>query len=174
MRKRMLRVDDHRSTMKRIPPGRPGERVHIVLIALSALVVFASSACSPITRTSDRDVVFLSSRDVVSLIGTGVGQPPEGAADVILIDARAERHFNAGHIPGAVSLLLGESLVDHPRLSRKKRIIVYGEHSNDARAKAMSKKLIENGYDRTVMFDEGVQGWVELGYPLVTIDQPSN
>lgn len=154
------------------PLGSHGPRaVTFIFLGVSLLVL---SSCNQQIRTSDRDLVYIDVAEYHELINRESGRTQSGSSDVITIDARSEKHYNASHIRGALCLPLSEDLDRYPQLKRARHLVVYGDHSSDARAKALAKKLVARGFDRVVVLEGGLQEWTKLGYPLAGIEESSN
>lgn len=85
------------------------------------------------------------------------------------VDARTTEDYNAGHIPGAMSLPFERATIDHYLIRDKPIVIVYGADYNDARANAMSKRLQEllEGHDIRTL-DGGIRAWTTAGLELET------
>jgi rhodanese-related sulfurtransferase len=94
------------------------------------------------------------------------------ARTAVFVDVRSREPYAAGHIPGAVSLPMGEfdALVmdlvadlapDHP-------IVTYcsGRLCQDSHTAA--QWLMELGFENVVVFIDGFPGWEENGYPVET------
>ena len=94
------------------------------------------------------------------------------SGNALFVDVRSREAYAAGHIPGAVSLPLGEfdalamDLVanfapGHP-------IVTYcsGRLCQDSHTAA--QWLMELGFENVVVFIDGFPGWEENGYPVET------
>ena len=92
------------------------------------------------------------------------------AGGALFVDVRGLDMYLEGHIPGAVSLPLGEFdaqveafarevPLDHP-------IVTYcsGRLCQDSHTVAML--LMERGYENVVVFIDGFPGWTDNGYPV--------
>jgi rhodanese-related sulfurtransferase len=92
------------------------------------------------------------------------------AGGAVFVDVRSRDMFQAGHIPGAVSLPLGEwdtlldGFVDKTPLDRP--IVTYcsGRLCQDSHTAA--QQLMDHGYQNVVVFIDGFPGWEENGYPV--------
>ena len=93
----------------------------------------------------------------------------ETGNNVILVDARAEEDYAAGHLPGAVSLLNSEvEKKAKSLLPGGVRIVVY---SNDAECPAsglVAGKLDRMGFGPVYDYNASYRDWVQRGYPLST------
>lgn len=94
------------------------------------------------------------------------------AGDALFVDVRSRETFGAGHIPGAVSLPLGEfdALVEAfaRDVPRDKPIVTYcsGRLCQDSHTAA--QLLMERGFQNVVVYIDGFPGWMENGYPVAT------
>lgn len=141
--------------------GARTQSVAILLTVVSWTIV--SSGCSP--KISD------SSLDLVGY--TAVTETIDRERDLIIIDARTESEYLAGHIPGALHLPL--SKLDERNAKQRfddyDTIIVYGENPGSALAKAMAKRLLLLGVDDVVYFEDGFAEYKRRGGPIETPDQ---
>lgn len=87
------------------------------------------------------------------------------AGGVLLIDARSENLFKAGHIPKSKNCFAGNDMLgfqsDFPNIEFDTNIIVYGENENDGYATMLAEKLAENGYRNVTIYKEGWKGWLK-------------
>jgi rhodanese-related sulfurtransferase len=116
--------------------------------------------------TSEKDInegVVLSLADVRDAIDRRDGGEPERA---LMIDPRAPKYFDAGHLPGAVNLRLPDVREEDPKdpdLQRFSRLIVYGENPGTAVARAMFKRLHAIGYGGVKFYAGGLDEWARSG-----------
>jgi rhodanese-related sulfurtransferase len=99
--------------------------------------------------------------------------------EVLFIDARRSVIFDEGHIRGAVNLRPND--VDlragtDPKLEAKEALVVYGQDPGSAVARAMSKRLIEAGYNtmlrrRVKFYAGGFNEWQATGLPVDRVEQ---
>jgi rhodanese-related sulfurtransferase len=94
------------------------------------------------------------------------------SGNALFVDVRSRSIYEEGHIPGAVSLPLGELearadaiLVNVPL---QKPIVTYcsGRLCQDSHTAA--QLLMARGYENVVVFIDGFPGWIEHGYPAET------
>lgn len=126
--------------------------------------VLLTGGCEP--AVSDRDVVLISLPEVRELLAR---QDAGDDRAVLLIDPRAPKYFDAGHLPGAINLRLHQAREDAPRdpaLAGRSRLVVYGRNPGSAVAKAMFKRMLAIGYSGLRFYPGGVEEWVERGYEL--------
>ncbi len=102
-------------------------------------------------------------------------------AEVLFIDARRSVIFEQGHIRGAVNLRPND--IDlraglDPRMEARQALVVYGEDPSSAVARAMTKRLIEAGYNtilrrRVKFYAGGFKEWESTGLPVDRIERPA-
>ena len=134
-----------------------------VVIAVPLAVVGCSST------TSDRDLVLVNPIDAQELIQgraklLGLGGATAGA----YVDSRSESDYHVGHIPGAISLPFQDLSKHKGKLDDFDILIVYGDGYNDAKANAMSKSLLQLGFDNVQTLRGGLRAWTSAGYTLDT------
>ena len=82
------------------------------------------------------------------------------------LDPRSERDFRLGHIPGAINLPFQNVAKGHTILQDYEVIVVYGSTYNDPKANAMSKRLMQLGYEDVKTLRGGLSGWKAAGYDV--------
>jgi adenylyltransferase/sulfurtransferase len=82
----------------------------------------------------------------------------------ILIDVRAPQEYEAGHIPGAVSIPLGEILFHLHEFTWADDIVVYS--GADGRAQTAAETLLGFNFRRTRVLAGGFPAWTESSPPL--------
>lgn len=158
----------------RTSPQRIGFRVLVVLLA--TWMGGGLTGCAR-REVSDRRI------DVITLTeALAYHERTKGAdAEVLFIDARRSVLFEQGHIRGAANLRPNDidlrAGVD-PRLEAKEALVVYGEDPSSAVARAMTKRLIEAGYNtilrrRVKFYAGGFSEWESTGLPVDRIEPPS-
>ncbi len=119
---------------------------------------------------SDRRIDVISLSEALAYHERAQRADPE----VLFIDARRSVIFDEGHIRGAVNLRPNDvdlrAGVD-PRLEAKEALVVYGQDPSSAVARAMSKRLIEAGYNtmlrqRVKFYAGGFNEWQATGLPV--------
>jgi len=92
------------------------------------------------------------------------------AKSALFVDVRSRDMFDEGHIPGAVSLPLGdfESRVEAfaAGVSPTQPLVTYcsGRLCQDSHTAA--QLLMERGFENVVVYIDGFPGWIENGYPV--------
>jgi len=108
--------------------------------------------------------VHFSEVDADFVMGSGAG------SGTLLLDARAAAAYRQGHIPGAVSLPLGEFAQAFPPLAKRLRearmLVAYcsGPNCNDSRDLAL--RLWERGLKNLLLYKGGMEDWNEKGLVL--------
>lgn len=127
------------------------------IVCLGMVLALSISGCDK--KVSDRDLRYVTSAEVANQI-----RAPR--AGVILVDARGPDEFQAGTIPGAINLPLPtvDSGEGTTALDGFDRIIVFGNTPSDARAIALTKRLM-GLQRRAAMFEEGYLTWRSKGLP---------
>ena len=87
---------------------------------------------------------------------------------VVLLDVRERDDFERAHIPGAMQIPRGqlELRVNRELPDPTKRIVVYCEYGRVSTLATAT--LREMGFTRAVALDQGMQLWLEKGYPVET------
>jgi len=93
-------------------------------------------------------------------------------SDLRVLDVRERDAYEAGHVPGAVSLPRGqlELRVNEALPDPTVRIVVCCEFGRISTLAAST--LHSMGFQRAVALDDGLQAWREAGYPLRTGADP--
>ena len=88
--------------------------------------------------------------------------------DVLLLDVRTPREYEAVHIPGAVNLSRGllEFSIWSVVPDKKEKIYVYCK--SGARAALATKQLNDFGYENVFAVATGMAEWTKSGYPVQT------
>ena len=90
--------------------------------------------------------------------------------NVLFVDSRTPADYRAGHIPGALSLPLGEFdhridalrsqyAPDHP-------IVTYCSGRSCQDSHILARRLFEAGFENVAVFIDGFPGWTAEGYPI--------
>ena len=88
-----------------------------------------------------------------------------GGVDIAFADARVENDYGYGHIPGAVHVPYYDPLPAMGKLPRDRLVVVYCECPH-AEAVQTAEALLDNGFTRVKVIDEGLAGWLEEGGTL--------
>lgn len=110
-------------------------------------------------RAAESDVVALEqAREVV--FGNGF----------LVLDARSERDFDAGHLPGAISFpnaTRAEAFYELAALLQPDQpLLVYCSSKTCDDARQLALFLREQGSHKILLFADGFQAWKEAGLPI--------
>lgn len=87
---------------------------------------------------------------------------------LVIVDARAESDYLQAHLPGALSVPFYAVEKYAAKLPKDGTWIVAYCACPHAASGRVATALRERGFDKTVVLDEGVRVWIELGYPIET------
>ena len=85
---------------------------------------------------------------------------------IVLVDMRKPAEYRAGHIPGAVSLPMGELERRYREIPKASRVVLYCQCPLEDMG-AVYGFLSSLGYRNHVVLEDGFEGWVKSQYPLV-------
>ena len=132
-------------------------------ILMMSVLAFCALASGCATKTSDRDLAFVATAEAEQLVKGRSGLFGLGNTHGVWVDPRTEAEYLAGHIPGAIHLPLERARADHRRLRGYGVLIVYGNDYNSSVALAMSKTLLELGYENVRTLRGGLREWQAAG-----------
>jgi rhodanese-related sulfurtransferase len=153
----------------------------IILVGISVALAMLVNFFSPrgIALVGQWD----TSRGVITANPTGAaeGKPEEidtvarareifDKGDVLFVDARSQDNYEDGHIPGAISLPVGqfderiESLLD--RYSSDQPIMTYCSGRTCEDSHDLAQFLSDAGFTNVRIFIDGFPGWEAEGYPI--------
>ncbi len=164
--------DEKRTVDRTFPqPARPAS-AWVTLALFGCLWIFGGLGGVGCARkdVSDRRIDVISLSEALAYHERARGTDSE----VLFIDARRSVIYDEGHIRGAVNLRPND--VDlragaDPRLESREALVVYGQDPGSAVARAMSKRLIEAGYNtmlrrRVKFYAGGFNEWQATGLPV--------
>jgi rhodanese-related sulfurtransferase/DNA-binding transcriptional ArsR family regulator len=93
------------------------------------------------------------------------------AGEVTVLDVRPAEEYRAGHLPGAISVPLGELRKRLDRLPRRPEIVAYCRGPYCVLAPEAVRVLRARGY-RAVVMEDGVAEWRSRGLPVVEGEAP--
>ena len=97
-----------------------------------------------------------------------LGQWDKG--DALFVDARSQNDYDNGHIPGAVSLPVGqfeeqiESFLN--RYPAEQHIVTYCSGRTCEDSHDLAQSLSDVGFTNVRIFIDGFPGWEAEGYPI--------
>ena len=124
--------------------------------------------------TSEGVVSARAKNDIV-IQGAEIGSVEEArglydSGKYIFVDARSREDYEAGHIPGAVSLPVGEFddyiAAFQDRFPPDASIITYCSGRTCEDSHHLAEYLLEFGYDNVIVFIDGFPGWEADGHPI--------
>ena len=139
----------------------------LATLTLSTLVA-ALGACSG--GTSDRDLQFVTSLEAMQILEQKTGAfGSKGDTVNVWLDPRTLEEYEAGHVPGAISLPFPEIERSYEsRLRSAASIVVYDTNWNDVIAVSASKRLMELGHSNVYTLKGGMEAWIADGKSIAT------
>ncbi len=146
------------------------KKVHLLLMLVIGMSCFAANAraeklwmekpAGKMVEAARNSTKQVSIADVKKLL--------DGDEDIILLDVRTSREFEAIHIPGAESAPRGllEFIIWSLVPDENEQIYVYCR--TGSRAALVTKLLNELGYKNAVRIATGMADWARSGYPVQT------
>ena len=153
----------------------------IILVGISVILALAANFLSPkgIALVGQWD----TSKGVITASPTGpeewkpeeinsVAQAKEifDAGNVLFVDARSQDNYEDGHIPGAVSLQVGqfdeqiESFLSQN--SPDTHIVTYCSGRTCEDSHNLARLLFDVGFTHVSVFIDGFPGWEAQGFPI--------
>ena len=100
----------------------------------------------------------------------GVAKQIFDTGRALFVDVRSQDMFDEGHIPGAISLPLGdfETRVEAfaVDVSTTQPIVTYCSGRLCQDSHTVAQWLMERGFENVVVYIDGFPGWVENEYPV--------
>jgi rhodanese-related sulfurtransferase len=94
----------------------------------------------------------------------------------LFIDARPIEDYEAEHVEGAISLdqeKLDELFVRAlGKVSKEQLIVTYCSDPECSEAIKLADNLVARGYEKVVILLEGLPGWSDAGYPIISEKEP--
>lgn len=147
---------------------------------LLAVVLIASPTLASLvgcSSVSDSSIKLIDTSSVQALWIRDQQRPSRRS--LVLIDPRASSRFSQGHIPGARNVKLPQIPAGQPpdpELAGFGMIVVYGSNPGDAGARAMTKRLLRNGYSssKVRLYSAGLADWQRAGGAIETAEAPAS
>ncbi len=108
---------------------------------------------------------YFEARDEMEPVGRAELLARADDADVIVLDVRPPEEYEAGHIPGAISMPLGELRGGLSSLPQEAEIVAYCRGAYCVLAPQALKLLRRHGF-RARRFEEGLPEWRQAGLPI--------
>jgi rhodanese-related sulfurtransferase len=153
----------------------------IILVGISVTLAMVVNFFSP------RGIALVGQWDTSKGVITAIPNGPEGwkpqeinsvarakeifdNGNVLFVDARSQDNYEDGHIPGAVSLPVGqfdeqiESFLS--RHSANARIVTYCSGRTCEDSHNLARLLSDVGFTHVSVFIDGFPGWEAQGFPI--------
>jgi rhodanese-related sulfurtransferase len=92
------------------------------------------------------------------------------APDTLLLDARIGAAYGLGHIPGALSLPLGEFVAAfpglEPRLRQARLLVVYCSAATCSDSRDLAARLWARGLKSILLYTGGMEDWTGKGHDI--------
>ncbi len=108
---------------------------------------------------------YFEARDEMEPVGRAELLARSDDADVIVLDVRPPEEYEAGHIPGAISMPLSELRGGLSSLPQEAEIVAYCRGAYCVLAPQALKLLRRHGF-RARRFEEGLPEWRQAGLPI--------
>jgi rhodanese-related sulfurtransferase/DNA-binding transcriptional ArsR family regulator len=110
---------------------------------------------------------FIDDRDALDAVTLPELRRLLRSGDVTVVDVRPRQEFEAGHIPGAVSIPVAELKRRLRELPRKREVVAYCRGPYCVFSLEAVTLLRKQGY-RARRADDGLPGWRQAGHPVAT------
>lgn len=149
--------------------ARSGLRATVAGIALAGLCAGSGAVGGCDRKTRDTDIRIISLAEMKNLMDRGAAGR---GGEIVLVDPRPVRAYEAGHIPGARNIQLPQINPrgsGDPSLAQFRNIVVYGEDPGSAVARGMTKRLIAVGHRGVRLYAGGMREWRGRGFEVATV-----
>ena len=126
----------------------------VVIIAVSALIIYYTQIHLPSTTISFGDVTVEEAKSLV-----------ESNVSLIIVDVRTREEYDSGHIEGAILIPVSELESRINELSKEEEFLIYCRTGN--RSSNSVNILKANGYTKIFHMNDGIIAWIQAGYPTV-------
>lgn len=126
----------------------------VVIIAVSALIIYYTQVHLPSTTISFGDVTVEEAKSLV-----------ESNVSLIIVDVRTREEYDSGHIEGAILIPVSELEGRINELSKEEEFLIYCRTGN--RSSNSVNILKANGYTKIFHMNDGIIAWIQAGYPTV-------
>lgn len=126
----------------------------VVIIAVSALIIYYTQIHLPSTTISFGDVTVEEAKSLV-----------ESNVSLIIVDVRTREEYDSGHIEGAILIPVSELESRINELSKEEELLIYCRTGN--RSSNSVNILKANGYTKIFHMNDGIIAWIQAGYPTV-------
>jgi rhodanese-related sulfurtransferase len=147
----------------------------IILVGVSVILALVVNTLSP------RGIALVGKWDTANLVGDTAGQLKiiESVAlaksifdkgDALYVDARSQNDYENGHIPGAVSLPMGQFEAEIEfflnRYPPEQPIVTYCSGRTCEDSHILAQALSDVGFINVRIFIDGFPSWEAQGYPI--------
>jgi rhodanese-related sulfurtransferase len=145
----------------RISSLRSGDQIRVTYSRRLAGVIMAETLAVPPEVVTDPELV-IGVQELDRLIRGEESHP-------LIIDARQQDRYAAGHLPAAVSVPADatDRLVQQLPEEAVRLIVVYSEGLRCPLALTALRRFLAAGHDKVRVLLEGVQGWQDAGGPVL-------
>ena len=109
------------------------------------------------------------SRGTITEVDLGTAYWIYKSKRALFVDARSEREYRPGHIPGAIHLPYGRHSAYFGdaigSVDRRRELVLYCEADDCNQARELALFFFEKGFKNIRVFQEGWKRWVEAGHP---------
>ncbi len=95
-----------------------------------------------------------------------VAEALDGGTKLLFLDARDKLNYESGHIPGAVNVPFFEVEKHLDKVPNDDTWLIAYCACPTAEAEQLAQKLLDNGYTKVKILQEGLNGWTDLGRDL--------
>ena len=113
-------------------------------------------ACDTAPKTSDKDLQYVDYKQLKEWIDQSTEKRP-----LLLVDVRSKEQYEAGHLPGAIHIPLGQLEVGDSRFRNADRIVFYHESFTGLYADLAAKKIIAGGINNVFSYGGGYMDWTK-------------
>jgi rhodanese-related sulfurtransferase/DNA-binding transcriptional ArsR family regulator len=136
-----------------------GDEVAVFIVALRDLARSRLAEVGAVVRD------YFVARDALEPLSRSELVQRAGRGDVVILDVRPAAEFAAGHIPGALSVPLGELDATLARLPKRSQIVAYCRGPYCVLAPQAVERLRAKGYKARRLAD-GMPEWRMAGLPV--------
>jgi len=146
-----------------------GKMIVVAVFATAFLSTPAVRADEPKwMQTKTREMVDQARAATKHISIAELKQAIDDEADVVILDVRTPKEFEAAHIPEAVNAPRGLLEFSIWALVPDQKETIYVYCKTGARAALATRVLNELGYSNAIAVDTGGVEWVKAGYPVQT------
>ncbi len=84
--------------------------------------------------------------------------------NIAILDVRSQSEYEKAHIPNAIVFPLQKLDDNSPNLSKRQKILVYGDGQESSTA---CEELVKKGYENVHNLEGGISAWIENDYEII-------